>query len=89
MNNVLSLLQATRHPFYPGPGVSSDQMLSELVLLHEEMIVQLRVKDPSGVATVDFIKSMIDQHENAAAVLREQLEHYEAKTLSISSRTLN
>jgi uncharacterized protein (DUF305 family) len=85
MNNVLSLLQATRNPFGPGPGVSSDQMLSELVLLHEEMIAQLRVKRPSGVATVDFIKSMIEQHENAVAMLREQLEHYQGKTVSISS----
>jgi DNA-binding ferritin-like protein len=74
MNNVLCLVKDSRNPFNPGPGVSSDQMLSELVVLHEEMIVQLRRERLGGVATADFIKGMIDQHEKAIAMLRAQLD---------------
>ena len=42
MDNVLCLMPATRTFFDPGPEQCSDQMLSELLALDEEMIVQLR-----------------------------------------------
>jgi hypothetical protein len=79
MNNVLSLVHATRSPFDAGPGMLSDPMFSELIVLHEEMISQLRLERLKGVGSADFIKSMIEQHETAAAKLRSQLEHLEAK----------
>jgi hypothetical protein len=38
--------------------------------LHEEMIAQLRLDRLSIVGTTDFLRSMIAQHEGAAAMLR-------------------
>ena len=73
MNNVLSAVQATRTPFESRLTGSSDSLLSQLVLLHEEMIVQLRLERMSGVATPAFLKSMIEQHEQAAVRIRSQL----------------
>lgn len=75
MNNVLSAVQATRTPFDCRATGSSDSLLSELVLLHEEMIVQLRLERMSGIATPEFLKEMIAQHERAAARIRGQLEN--------------
>jgi hypothetical protein len=54
-------------------------MRPELLILHEEMIAQLRLERPSGVETAGFLKGMIAQHEQAAAMLRTQLEQYEAE----------
>jgi DNA-binding ferritin-like protein len=52
---------------------SSDQMLSQLLTLNEEMIVQLRVERMESAGTADFLAGMIRQHEKAAASLRAQL----------------
>jgi hypothetical protein len=78
MNNVLSLVHASRSPFEAASTGSFESLRSELLLLHEEMIAQLRLERLSGVGTAEFIKTMIDQHEHAAAVLRTQLEAREA-----------
>ena len=80
MNNVRSLVQGTGIPFGPGPSLQSDAMLNELLTLHEEMIGQLRVARVGSQTMPDFLKGMIEQHEAAAAKLREQLQGYEAKT---------
>jgi len=56
-------------------------MCAELLILHEAMIAQLRLERLSGVATVEFLRAMIDQHEHAAAMLRTRLEEREANPL--------
>ena len=80
MNNVRSIAQGTHIPFGSGIALNSDAMLCELLTLHEEMIGQLRLECSGGVASPDFIKAMIEQHETAAGKLRTQLQQYEAKT---------
>ena len=58
--------------------MDSEQMLSELLALNEEMIAQLRLECLGGAETADFIREMIGQHEKAAAMLRAQLENHGA-----------
>jgi len=60
--------------------VRSNQMLSELLALNEEMIVQLRVERTEAAGRTDFITGMIAQHENVAAKLRAQLRNLQAAT---------
>ena len=78
MNNVISLVQASRHPFSPSAAVSAESMSAELLTLHEDMVSQLRLERLSGVGSAEFIRGMVAQHESAAAMLRAQLEHREA-----------
>lgn len=80
MNNVRSIAQGTGTPFGFGLTLNSDAKLAELLTLHEEMIGQLRIDRLNGLATSDFVKGMIEQHETAAARLRAQLQHHEART---------
>ncbi len=56
----------------------SDKMLADLLALNEEMIAQLRLERLSVVGTTDFLTGMIDQHEQAALKLRDQLRRHEA-----------
>jgi hypothetical protein len=56
-------MPATRTFFDPGPEQCSDQMLSELLALDEEMIVQLRFERLEVVGSTDFPRGKIDQHE--------------------------
>ena len=79
MNQVLSFVHAARTGSADGLGLSSDPMLAELLALHQEMIVQLQCERPGGASTVDFLQSMIAQHENAAAKLRAGLALAEGK----------
>ena len=62
MDNVLSLMPATRTFFDPRSEPCSDQMLSELLALDEEMIVQLRFERLEVVGRADFPAGTIDQH---------------------------
>jgi hypothetical protein len=63
---------------HPGAAKTkrSDLMLAELLALNEEMITQLRLERLSAVGTTDFIAGMIDQHEQAATRLRDQLARH-------------
>ena len=79
MNNVRHILRATRNPFEPR-GAYSESLLAELLVLHEEMLVQLRLQSPLAADTEDFLKGMIAQHEKAAAMLRAQLKPDGKKT---------
>jgi hypothetical protein len=83
MNQVLSLVHAARTPSADGLGLSSDTMRGELLALHQEMIVQLQRERPGGASTVDFLQSMIAQHENAAAKLRARLALAEGEPLKV------
>jgi hypothetical protein len=78
MNNILSLVQTSRHPFPAARVLSVESMAVELLTLHEQMIDQLRLERLSAVGSTDFIRDMIAQHERAAAMLRTQLEQREA-----------
>jgi hypothetical protein len=60
-------------------GRRSDHMLSQLLALNEDMIVQLRVERTEAVGTPGFITGMIEQHERAAQRLRAQLKGHKAK----------
>ena len=75
MNNVISLVQAARISQNPRPILYSERMLAELLALHEEMIVQLRLERHGVVGSADFLTGMIEQHEKTAAMLRARLEN--------------
>jgi|GEM_PF-2063361 len=49
-------------------------LLTELLALNEEMIVQLHAERLSGSGTEGFMLRMIAQHERAATLLRIKLE---------------
>lgn len=73
MNQVLSLVQAARQ--FPGNGrsLNSNQMLAELLALHEEMIVQLRLECLEAAGSAHFLAGMIADHQKTAAALRLKL----------------
>ena len=77
-NNVLSLVQASRHPFDFASTASAESMLTELLILHEQMVAQLRLQRLSTVGTTEFLRGMIEQHERAVGMLRAQLEQRQA-----------
>ena len=66
MNNVLCLVQAARTFSDPGPDLYPDQMLSELLVLHDEMIMQLHFECLEVVGSADFRTGMIDQHDSSS-----------------------
>jgi hypothetical protein len=68
MNNVLCLVQAARTFSDPGPGLYPDQMLSELLVLHDEMIMQLHFERLEVVGSADFRAGMINQHDSSSPV---------------------
>ena len=51
----------------------SSHLLVELLALNEEMIEQLHLERLSKSGTAGFLTKMIEQHEKAAALLRQQL----------------
>jgi hypothetical protein len=61
-------------------GRRSDHMLSQLLALNEDMIVQLRVERTEAAGTPGFITGMIEQHEKAAKRLRAQLKDQKVKS---------
>jgi hypothetical protein len=78
MNNVLSLVYAARNRNDSAPAGSAPPLRYELLILHQQMIAQLRLERLSGVGTAEFLRGMIQQHEQAAAMLRAQLGQREA-----------
>jgi starvation-inducible DNA-binding protein len=77
--NWADLTKAARFSADPGIGLSSDHMLSELLALHEDLVVQLRTDAAStgrlgDIGTADFLTGLLKQHEKAAWMLRAQLE---------------
>ena len=60
----------------PSPVVRgfSAPLLTRLLVSHEDMIAQLCVERAEAVTNANFLSSMIDQHETAAAMLRAHLE---------------
>jgi len=83
--NWADLTKAARSSADPGIGLSSDHMLSELLALHEDLVVQLRTGAACAerfgdIGTVDFLTSLLKQHEKAAWMLRSHLETTEEET---------
>ncbi len=50
-----------------------NHLLVVLLAMNEEMIEQLHLERLSETGTADFLTKMIEQHEKAAALLRQQL----------------
>jgi len=84
--NWADLAASARSSADPGIGLSAEHMLSELLALHEEMIVQLRTDSEACLArfkdagTADFLTGLMEQHEKAAWMLRAQLETEDEET---------
>lgn len=78
--NWADLTKAARSSADPGIDLAAEHMLSELLALHEEMIVQLRTDSEActerfkDAGTADFLTGLMEQHEKAAWMLRAQLE---------------
>lgn len=73
MNHVVSLVRAARDSSAAGTELKSARMLAELLALHEETLVQLRLDRIGASDTVAFLTGMIEQHERAARAIRAQL----------------
>jgi len=84
--NWADLTKSARSSADPGIGLPAEHMLSELLALHEEMIVQLRTDSEAcaenfkDAGTADFLTGLMEQHEKAAWMLRAQLESEEEET---------
>jgi hypothetical protein len=78
MNNVLSLVQAACTFSDPDSGWCADEMLSELLALQDEMIMQLRFECLEVVGSIDSPASMIDQHDPSSpakpVLMRQNLQ---------------
>ncbi len=78
--NWADLSKAARTSADPGIDLSADHMLSELLSIHEEMIVQLRTDSDACIerfgdaGTADFLTGLMERHEKVAWMLRAQLE---------------
>ena len=78
--NWADLAKAARTSADSGIDLSDEHMLSELLALHEEMIVQLRTDAESctvrfkDAGTADFLTGLMERHEKMAWMIRAQLE---------------
>jgi len=84
--NWADLTSAARSSADPGIDLAAEHMLSELLALHEEMIVQLRTDSAAclerfnDAGTADFLTGLMEQHEKTAWMLRAQLETEDEET---------
>ena len=89
--NWADLTKAAPSSADPGIGLSARHMLSELLALHEELIVQLRTDSEActgrfrDAGTADFLTGLMEQHEKAAWMLRAQLESEEEEASQYQS----
>ena len=78
--NLADLAKAARTAAVPGIKLSTELMLTELLSLHEELIVRLRTDSETcatrykDAGTADFLTGLMEQHEKTAWMLRAQLE---------------
>ena len=84
--NWADLSKAARLSADPGVDLAAEHMVSELLALHEEMVVQLRADSKActdrykDAGTTDFLTGLMEQHEKTAWMLRAQLETEEEET---------
>jgi len=89
--NLADLVKAARLSADPGIDLPAEHMLSELLALHEELIVQLRADSEActdrfkDAGTADFLTGLMEQHEKAAWMLRAQLETEEEEASQYQS----
>jgi starvation-inducible DNA-binding protein len=90
--NWADLTKAARTSADPGIGLSAEHMFSELLALHEEMIVQLRTDSEActdryrDAGTADFLTGLMARHEKVAWMLRAELETEEQEVALDSPR---
>ncbi len=78
--NFAALAKSARSSADPGIGLSGDDMLEELLALHEDLVVQLRADSAAcgerygDSGTADFLTGLMEKHEKTAWMLRSQLE---------------
>jgi hypothetical protein len=77
MNEVRSLVRASCSASGPRPALYSDHMLAELLCLHREMVDQLRLELLGSASNIDFLTSLIQQHEKAAELLHMKLQNFD------------
>ena len=66
----------------PGAGLPADDMLAELLALHEALVIQLRAdaactENLGDNGSAAFLHSLLQQHEKAACLLRHLVESAE------------
>jgi starvation-inducible DNA-binding protein len=78
--NWADLTKAARSSADAGIDLAAEHMISELLALHEELIMQIR-KDADACAekykdagTTDFLTGLMERHVKAAWMLRSQLD---------------
>jgi starvation-inducible DNA-binding protein len=82
----VELTKSVRSLAAAGAGLGPTQMLSGLLALHEDLIVQLRTDGAAcanrfaDAGTADFLTGLMVGHEKTAWLLRAQLETEEAET---------
>lgn len=85
--NWAEMTAAARCTANPGAGLAAENMLSELLSLHETLIVQLRADCAAcagrfnDAGTADLLTGLMRSHEKTAWFLRAQLEDAEAETV--------
>lgn len=85
--NWADLTRSARRSAKPGVGLCEEDMLGELLALHEEVIVQLRADSNgctqrySDLGTADLLTGLLEKHEKTAWMLRAQLETEAAETV--------
>lgn len=78
--NWAALAKSARCFADPGIDLPGEHMLSELLALHEDLVVQLRSDITTCIdryedsGTADFLTGLMERHEKAAWMLRSQLE---------------
>jgi starvation-inducible DNA-binding protein len=78
--NWADLAKAARSSADPGIDLAAEHMISELLALHEELIMQIRsdsdacIEKFKDAGTADFLTGLMERHEKAAWMLRSQLE---------------
>lgn len=81
--NFAELAKAARSSADAGIGLSAEHMISELLALHEDLVVQLRQDSEActgrfkDAGTADFLTGLMVAHEKSAWMLRAQLESEE------------
>jgi starvation-inducible DNA-binding protein len=86
LGNWSDLTKSARLSADSGVGLSDEHMISELLALHEETIVQLRTDSEActtrfrDAGTADFLTGLMERHEKTAWMLRAQLETEEEGT---------
>lgn len=77
--NLADLAKAARLSAAPGLDLPAEAMFSQLLSLHEGLVVQLRADSEAcaelhhDAGTADFLTGLMEQHEKLAWMLRAEL----------------